>query len=439
MMEGWKQITLGDVLHIKHGYGFKGEFFVEEPTKNILVTPGNFLIGGGFKNDKLKYYDGPIDDSFILSDGDVIVTMTDLSKQADTLGYSAKVPKSKGFTYLHNQRIGLISLLSDEYDLNFIYWLLRTHSYQRFIAGSSSGATVKHTSPKKIYSTKLTIPSSLKTQRKIASILSAYDDLIENNLKRIQLLEEQAQLTYEEWFVRFKFPGHEEVEFVDGLPEGWEEKDLNYLCEKVTDGTHASPKQVEQGYKLITGKHIGDGFINFEDAYLISEDDHFSIRKRSGLERGDILFSNIGTLGNVGIVTEDFEYSCKNVIIFKNKAFFNYYLYCFLTNKNTKKNLDNQSSGVAQKFYSLTFIRNFKDNFPNKDLIKRFDDVVRPLFNLKYNLFYQNQLLKEARDILLPRLMSGMIDVENIEMQTELIHERYQEVADAPEAYEVNK
>ena len=145
MREGWKEVKLGEIINIKHGYGFKGEFFSDEETENILLTPGNFNIGGGFKADKLKYYAGPINENFILNENDVIVTMTDLSKMADTLGFSAKIPRDSSKKYLHNQRIGLVELINNTFDLDFIYWLLRTESYQRYIAGSAIGATVKHT------------------------------------------------------------------------------------------------------------------------------------------------------------------------------------------------------------------------------------------------------------------------------------------------------
>lgn len=252
-------------------------------------------------------------------------------------------------------------------------------------------------------------------QQKIAAILSAYDDLIENNLKRTRLLEEMAQITYAEWFVRLRFPGHESTPInpETGLPEGWGKRKMSDFCSKVTDGTHDSPKQSESGYKLITGKHLINGFIDFDTAYLISEEDHQKIKKRSGLAKGDILFSNIGTLGSAAMVTEDFEFSCKNVIIFKYKKKQNSFLFTHLTNKNTQSKFFGQSSGVAQKFFSLKFIREFEDNFPPDSVVEQFDSFVSEIYKLKYQLNYQNQRLREARDILLPRLMTGVIDVES--------------------------
>ena len=106
--EGWEERTVADFVHIKHGYAFKGEYFSDEETCEILVTPGNFRIGGGFKSSKLKFYRGPVQDEYILNAQDLIVTMTDLSKAGDTLGYPAFVPDSDVLRYHHNQRIGLV-------------------------------------------------------------------------------------------------------------------------------------------------------------------------------------------------------------------------------------------------------------------------------------------------------------------------------------------
>ena len=117
-----RAISLGDLVTIKHGFAFKGEYFTDQVTDKILVTPGNFEMRGGFKSSKLKYYDGPIKTDYILSPGDLIVTMTDLSKEGDTLGYSALVPDN-GLTYLHNQRIGLVETKSKLIDKSYLYYI----------------------------------------------------------------------------------------------------------------------------------------------------------------------------------------------------------------------------------------------------------------------------------------------------------------------------
>lgn len=214
-------MKLKDVATIKHGFPYKGEYFTDVPTKNILLTPTNFTLKGGFQYAN-RYYsnEGEMPEEFILHKDDLIVTMTDLSKEIDTIGYGALIPDDPNHIFLHNQRIGLVTIFNPIVDKYYLYWLMRTKFYQRTIAGASNGATVHHTSPDRILSFNWIFPS-LDNQKKIASILSAYDSQIENNKKRIKLLEQMAENLYKEWFVRFRFPGYETAEFERGVPKGW--------------------------------------------------------------------------------------------------------------------------------------------------------------------------------------------------------------------------
>ena len=176
------QFTLADVCSIKHGYAFKGQYFSDSITKEIVLTPGNFNIGGGFKKDKLKYYDGPIDKNYILKPYDLIVTMTDLSKNGDTLGFSALIPEDNNI-YLHNQRIGLVENINEKIiDKNYLYWLLRNPEYHHYVVSSSTGTTVKHTSPKTILKYEFELPS-IKEQKFIGQILTNIELKIELNEK----------------------------------------------------------------------------------------------------------------------------------------------------------------------------------------------------------------------------------------------------------------
>lgn len=92
-MSEWRSLPLGDLFRVKHGFAFKGEYFTDEPQDAVLVTPGNFAIGGGFLDNKRKYYRGPVPSDYVLRPGQIVVTMTDLSKEADTLGYAAMIPE----------------------------------------------------------------------------------------------------------------------------------------------------------------------------------------------------------------------------------------------------------------------------------------------------------------------------------------------------------
>ena len=176
----WKSTSLGEVFEVKHGFAFKGEYFSDKPTKKLLLTPGNFSTSGGFQNTKPKYYDGPIPQDYILSPGQIVVTMTDLSKESDTLGFAAIIPDDE-FTWLHNQRTGLLEFKEDaEVDPIFISYYLRKHEYRSWIIGSATGTTVKHTSPKRISSFKCKLPN-IKEQQAISKTLSSLDDKIELN------------------------------------------------------------------------------------------------------------------------------------------------------------------------------------------------------------------------------------------------------------------
>lgn len=382
----WKEYSLDELIHIKHGYAFKGEFFSEEPTADILLTPGNFAIGGGFKAQKLKYYNGDFPVDYILDENDVIVTMTDLSKEADTLGFSAKVPAWFGKRFLHNQRIGLVKLKTDDFDQEYLYWLMRTFSYQRFVANGATGATVKHTSPTKICQYKFTAPVDKNTQRKIASILSAYDDLIENNLKRIKLLEEKAQLHYKELMQDSskwdKVRLEEFVSVVKGrkpanvLEQPEEESQLYLLLDTVERGKTLYTTDLSLPQSVIT-----DVLMCMDGA-------------RSGL-------SFRGMVGAIGSTMAIWRSNSERVS--------GEFLYQFM--KQNESAIKQGNTGAAIPHANRKFILDMKMAIPPKKEAENFDGLTLPMIKLINTLHNQNTKLREARDILLPKLMNGEIEV----------------------------
>jgi len=259
---------------------------------------------------------------------------------------------------------------------------------------------------------KLKIPvPPLSVQTRIAEIFSAYDDAIENNNRRITLLEKAARELYREWFVRMRFPGHKRAKIVSGLPEGWEVKRLSEFCH-VTDGTHDTPKRTGTGVPLVTGKCINNGFIDFDAAYLISEADHMAISRRSGLDSGDILISNIGTVGSTCIVEYNRDFSVKNVIILKPRCMIKTtYLYYLMTSSTMQDTLSAQTNGASQQFVGLTFMRRFKILIPSELILERFAEYILPILEKKQVLHTQSQNLAQQRDLLLPRLMSSKLEV----------------------------
>ena len=172
---------LSDFITIKHGYAFKGESISTTNNGIVLVTPGNFAIGGGFQSQKCKYFTDNYPAEYVLKPNDLIVTMTDLSKDGDTLGYAALVPDDKNI-YLHNQRIGLVSINKPGLDKFFLHWFMRSKKYQQSVVASCSGSVIKHTSPGRIADIEIDLPS-LDHQERIAAILSNLSSKIELNTK----------------------------------------------------------------------------------------------------------------------------------------------------------------------------------------------------------------------------------------------------------------
>lgn len=306
----------------------------------------------------------------------------------------------------------------DKSDPHFLFYSLKYHRSE--LIGLASGASQRNLSGKLLKQFPIALPP-LPTQRKIASILSAYDDLIENNTRRIAILEEMAQAIYREWFVNFRFPGHENVKLVDSplgmIPEGWEVVPLPRLCHQLTDGTHDSPKACDDGFPLVTGKHLNNGVIEFERCYLISASDHAEVMRRCRPEAGDIVFSNIGTLGNTVLVDGNREFSLKNVALFKPHDRLNsHFLFLYLSRKETLESMIQRASGTSQKFLSLAFLRSEPVVYPRHSLLSQFDERVSALIACRATLHRKNRNLRTTRDLLLPKLISGQLDVEDIDI-----------------------
>lgn len=385
-----KEYRLGDLIEIKHGYAFDGEHIVQEDNGIVLVTPGNFRIGGGFQEDKCKFFTGEIPKDYVLSAGDFIVTMTDLSKTIDTLGYSALIPQSSRI-YLHNQRIGLVAFKNNECYPGYIYYLMHTYLYQRTIANSSTGVTVHHTSPIKICDYTFKAPG-YDVQKRISDCLFAYDDLIVNNQKQIKLLEEAAQRLYKEWFVDLHFPGYEDVAVVDGIPEGWK------------NGTLGEIAFFKRG-KTITKDQTCEGFVpvvagGLEPAYY---------HNKANAVAPVITVSGSGA--NAGFTrmyhTDIWASDCSFVDV-KNTDNI-YFAYCVL--KNKKSDIDVLQKGAAQPHVYAKDINALEIFVPDPTCLAEFESFVTPFFEKIKSLYQQIELSKEARDRLLPKLMSGEIEV----------------------------
>jgi len=193
----FSKCTLREVAHIKHGFAFSGEFFSEEENGVVLVTPGNFALGGGFQEVRNKYFTSDYPEEYILQAGDLIVTMTDLSKKADTLGYGAIVPDT-GKVYLHNQRIGLFDQLDERLNPVFVRWYMQTEEYRLEIVRTSTGSTVHHTSPDRILDSLIYLPP-IELQNSFVRFASQVD----KSKVAVQKALDEAQLLFDSFMQQY--------------------------------------------------------------------------------------------------------------------------------------------------------------------------------------------------------------------------------------------
>ncbi|MFK1708472.1 restriction endonuclease subunit S [Klebsiella quasipneumoniae] len=185
----WIFSDLSKLIDIKHGYAFKGEYFSDKATNDILLTPGNVRIGGGFKFDKFKYYDGEVPKDYIFEKDDIFVSMTDLSKECDSLGYAARIPYQEDVRFLHNQRLGRVIIGKHASSAKeFIYQVLVSQDYRNTVLGSVTGTTVKHTSPSKILSHVIPHSRNGEVEKKFDSICSSYSLSISKNNENNRIL-----------------------------------------------------------------------------------------------------------------------------------------------------------------------------------------------------------------------------------------------------------
>ncbi len=250
----------------------------------------------------------------------------------------------------------------------------------------------------------------LDTQRRIGSILSAYDDLIENNRRRIELLERAARLLYKEWFVHFRFPGHEHVKIVDGVPEGWIKTTAYEAMEILSGGTPKTsvPEYWEGDIPFYTPKDSSDSVYVYETEKKLTEE---GLRNcNSKLYPKDTVFITArGTVGKINLAQVPMAMNQSCYALVARSPLNQYFLYFALVH-GVQQFKSRASGSVFDAIVRDTF-KLIPFAVPNDWLVNAFTSYVEPLLRQIENLSTQNQKLKLARDLLLPRLMNGEIAI----------------------------
>ena len=293
----------------------------------------------------------------------------------------------------------------------FLTYHLLAPEQQYKLLSTANGATVAHVNMPTIRNLKLSLPP-LATQHRIATILSRYDSLIENYQKQIKLLEEAAQRLYKEWFVDLRFPGHENTKILDGVPEGWEKKKISDVCETVGGGTPST--KVPAYYKGGRIKWVTPTDITRNNCICLLDTDkkitEEGLRNSSTkmVPAGTILMTSRASVGYFGIA--DFEV-CTNQGFISCIPIPNMQMYLLFNLMSRVDEIRQKAGGSTYLEISKSVFRNFDIVCPSEIILLQFQDKASLVLKKEKTLSLQLRLLTEARDRLLPKLMSGEITV----------------------------
>ena len=286
-------------------------------------------------------------------------------------------------------------------DYLFLYYLLKYN--KEAIEYMGCGTTFKEVSGNTMKGIHVKVPVSIAEQRKIAGVLDALDTKIEYNAKINNNLEQQAQMLFDN--------------FYDSL-SGQSCILLSEMID-IRDGTHDSPKATEHGYPLVTSKHLLPFGVDTLSANIISKADYDKVNERSKVNTGDILISMIGTVGLISYVIDSpVEFAIKNVGLFKTSQHpsLDLYILYYLKSKSTTQHIEKCLAGSTQKYISLGELRKLPIVVPSPDELAAYNLVVRPIVSEIALLVQENRRLSNLRDTLLPKLMSGELDVSDLDL-----------------------
>lgn len=399
-----KKVVLGEVCDFFNGGAWSDKEYVNEGIPVLKVTN---CKSTGFQLDNLNYLSEKSREKYKKNNliiGDIIVATVGShpNLKESAAGRSCIVNSQVEGFYLNQNAVCIRTKDKRILSQKYLGYLCKCADFQHYIQSRGRGAANQMRiaiSSIKEYS--FTLPD-FENQQYIADILSAYDDLIENNQKQIKLLEEAARRLYKEWFVDLHFPGHENTKIVDGVPEGWNEKTLSQVANVIMGQSPKSEFYNSEKKGLPFHQGVGSYGVRFV------MDDIYSTSYTRIAEPNSILFSVRAPVGRLNITKN-------KVVIGRGLAAINQtdgcqsYLYYLLKNKFFKDNIVGNGSIFAS--VSKDELLNQKFLIPERNLMMQFEKIVSQMDKQIENLDSKNKKLIEARDRLLPKLMSGEVEV----------------------------
>jgi type I restriction enzyme S subunit len=421
-MTGTQFLRIGDIASVKGGKRLpaKAELVTE-------VTGHPYIRGRDIRDGRITFND-PVYiteevhqaiQRYIVEEGDVCITIV------GNIGDVGVTPPSLHRANLTENAVKLVELREDCDRQYLAYALLSPHA-QAQMKLSAAGAAQPKLGIYKVNEIQIPFPS-LPTQRRIASILSAYDDLIENNTRRIAILEEMARRIYEEWFVRFRFPGHEQVKLVESelglIPEGWEAGALGNYLQAMESGKRpkGGVSEIADGVPSIGAENVnGIGRHNFSSEKLVPKEFFGQMRKGVVKDRDVALYKDGAYIGRSSYFRDGFPHAicCVNEHVFLLRSdggrVKQNFLYLWLQHNDTVDTIRSSNANAAQPGINQQTVNGLKLICPDKETANRFDEIVEPLLAGIINLSKKNRVLSTTRDLLLPKLISGELDVSSL-------------------------
>ena len=383
----YEEYKLGDVCsRFSSGKGIHSEKIFEE---------GDFLVYGG---NGIRGY----------------TSTKNFSGQCAIIGrqgaYCGNVKYFEGDAYMTEHAI--VAVAKEEHNSRYLAYVLDGLKLNRL----SGQAAQPGLSVKKLAKITIKMPDK-KYQNKVAAVLSEYEKNIENNNKRIKILEQMAENLYKEWFVRFRFPGHEDVEFENGIPKGWEVEQFGNVC-SIDRGLSYSSEEIEceEGVDLINLKNI----LSFGGFRYDGTKKYSGVYKESHVvDRGDLIMGvtdmtqDRRTVGSVAIVPTTHSISVISADLIRIKANIdNIFLYCMFKYGGVSKYLSQFANGANVLHLRPQAVEKLKISIASSNVIEEFVDVVKCLFDEIDLLHEKNKIITKQRDLLLPRLMSGKLEIK---------------------------
>ena len=395
----WKVTTLENHVDLISGPAFKSAKFSDNPD-DIPLIKGENLSQQKILWEKSRYW--PVNEvagyeKYFLEEGDVVLAMDRPWVPAGLKYAWIQKADPKALLVQRVARLKGINGLSTD----FLRYIIGSQKFSQYIKGIMGGTNVPHISGDQIKAFQFQLPSQTE-QKRIVSILSPYDDLIENNRRRIQLLEEAARLLYQEWFVRLRFPGHEHTKIVDGVPEGWKSVHLHDVANITMGQSPASSYYNHDGIGLPFHQGVRDYGNRFptNTTYCSKE---FRIA-----EAGDILFSVRAPVGRINITLDRIVIG-RGLASIRSKA--NHQEFLFYCLKNIFFKDDLMGTGAIYAAITKKELTEYCLLYPSNLIIESFIEYVKPIDQMIISLHMSNRNLINSRDLLLPRLMNGVIPV----------------------------